>query len=98
MGTELGPSIVDGLIAKLASAGNYMEAGAVAERIARLPGLSEEQFKRIDRAWWGNDQLHGGALPTKAMRPFYVSNGREWPPPRPPEASAASEPSDEEPF
>lgn len=98
MGTELGPSIVDGLIAKLASAGNYMEAGAVAERIARLPGLSDEQFERIDQVWWGNDQLYYGALPTKAMRSFYVTNGRQWPPPRPPEASAAAEPSDDEPF
>lgn len=89
---ELGSSIVDGLLSALETAGNYYDAEAKAERVAALGSLTDEQFDRLDRIWWSNDQLHGGALPTRVMRPFYASCGRSWPPPRPSVAT------DEEPF
>lgn len=94
---ELGTTLLDGLLNALSAAGNYVDAGATAERIAALGSLSEENFRRLDNIWWGNDQLHGGVLPTRAMKPFYVSNGRTWPPPRE-QLTPASAILDEEPF
>lgn len=77
---ELGTSMVDGLLKALETAGNYVDAGATAERLVALGSMTDEQFERLDRAWWSNDQLHGGILPTRALEPFYKSNGRSWPP------------------
>lgn len=80
---EFGSSIIDGLFTSLAEVGDYMSAGSAAARIAELGVLSEDDFKRLDGIWWSNDQLYGGALPTREMAPFYKSNGRDWPPPKP---------------
>jgi hypothetical protein len=80
---ELGQSIIDGLFKALATAGDYISAGAAASRIAALGRLSEEDFQRLDHVWWSNDQAYTGILPTKALRPFYEANGRPWPPPKP---------------
>jgi hypothetical protein len=80
---DLGDTMVDGLLTALSEAGNYMTAGVTAERIASLETLTEDQFARLAGVWWQNDQLYGGALPTKALQPFYRRNGREWPPPKP---------------
>jgi hypothetical protein len=79
----LGTTMFDGLLAALESSGNYMDAGATANRIAALGTLSEEQFDRIDKVWWTNDQLFGGLLPTRAMKPLYLAHARAWPPPKP---------------
>lgn len=79
---ELGATVVEGLLSALKSAGNYMDAGATAQRIAALGTLTDDQFSLLDEIWWSNDQLHGGVLPTRAMKPFYQANGRDWPPPR----------------
>lgn len=78
---ELGPTVAEGLFAALQSAGNYIDAGAAAERIATLGFLSEEQFIRLDEIFWQNDQVNGGAPPPRALRPLYLQNGRVWPPP-----------------
>lgn len=80
---EFGQHLVDGLLSALEGVGNYIDAGAAVERLAELGSLSNEDFARLDRIWWSNDQLHGGVLATKAMKPFYVSNNRQWPPPKP---------------
>ncbi len=80
---ELGSSIADNLISALEAAGNYVSAGATAERLASLESLTAEQFSRLDAVWWSNDQLCGGNLPTQALRPFYRKNKRPWPPERP---------------
>ena len=79
---ELGERMVEGLLAALEVANNYMDAGATANRLATLSGLSPEQWNRLDEIYWKNDQLFTGALPTKALRPFYEHNGRAWPPTR----------------
>lgn len=79
---ELGAIVVEGLLSALKSAGNYMDAGATAQRIAAVGSLTDEQFSQLDDIWWSNDQLHGGVLPTRAMKPFYAENGRGWPPPK----------------
>jgi len=73
---ELGPAVVDGLLRALETAGNYVDAGAAADRLVALRGLNDEQFERLNKAWWSNDQLFRGYLPTQALRPFYGSNGR----------------------
>lgn len=80
---ELGSSIVDGLFSALAAAGNYVTAGATADQIAALGTLTTEQFDRLDKIWWSNDQLYGGVLPTRALQPLYLRNQRAWPPARP---------------
>ena len=77
---ELGDVVSDGLLTALRDAGNYMDAGAAAERIASLETLPDDKFAELDRIWLANDQLHGGILPTRAMKPFYKRNGRPWPP------------------
>ena len=80
---ELGDTVIDGLFAALETAGNYVDAGAAAERIASLGGLREDQFRRLDAIYWTNDQLYTGVLPSRALEPFYHQHGRNWPPPRP---------------
>lgn len=96
---ELGATVVDGLFTALGAAGNYVDAGATAERIAALGTLTGERFAQLDKIWWSNDQLYGGVLPTRAMEPFYKRNGRAWPPSMPEPAKAASTSlDDEEPF
>lgn len=84
---ELGGPMVDGLITALEQVGNYVDAGAAAERIRALGNLNEADWSRLDSAIWSNDQVHGGVLPTRSLEPFYVEHGRTWPPPKPAEPS-----------
>lgn len=97
---ELGQHVVDGLLSALENVGNYIDAGATATRLAELGDLSPADFARLDEIWWSNDQLHGGLLPTRAMKPFYEVNGRGWPPPKPapPSSPPAGWDPAEEPF
>lgn len=80
---ELGTPIVDGLFSALAAAGNYYDAEAAAQRIVALGSLPERDWDRLDVAYWSNDQVRGGVLPTRQLKPFYLSNGRSWPPVEP---------------
>ena len=80
---EFGEMMVDGLFSALVAAGNYMDAGATADRIATLSGLTSIQWARLDRIYWQNDQIHYGVLPTRALRPFYQRHGHPWPPLKP---------------
>lgn len=82
--SELGDTVLAGLLKALESANNYFDAEAAAKRITALGSPSEGLFRRIDEVWWRNDQLYGGVLPTKVMSRFYRDNGRDWPPPKPP--------------
>lgn len=93
---ELGPSILDGLFSALADAGNYIDAGAASERVAALESLAPRDWERVHEVWWSNDQIHGGVLATRAMRPFYEQNRQPWPPPKP--APPAPVDADEPPF
>jgi hypothetical protein len=93
---ELGPSIVDGLFNALAAAGNYVDAGAASERVAALESLAPRDWERLHEVWWSNDQLYGGVLATRALRPFYEKNGQPWPPPK--LALPAPAPAEEPPF
>ncbi|HYI60657.1 MAG TPA: toll/interleukin-1 receptor domain-containing protein [Acidimicrobiales bacterium] len=93
----LGDVVIDRLLQALGRARNYYDAEAVAARIASLGNLSDAQFERLDGVWWSNDQVYGGALPTKKMRPFYISRGRPWPPAKPAEEQSKNA-MDEEPF
>jgi hypothetical protein len=77
---ELGTTVSDGLFEALRSANNYMDAGTAAERIVALGSLTREQFRQLDDIFWSNDQVHGGGKPSRALRPFYQQNGRQWPP------------------
>lgn len=79
---DLGESMTDGLFASLESSNDYVSAGAAAQRITALGSLTDTQWGRLDRIFWVNDQIRGGVLPTKALKPFYLEHGRSWPPPR----------------
>lgn len=89
---ELGNTMTDGLFAALEAAGNYIDAGATADRIATLSGLTDEQWDRLDTIYWKNDQLFTGVLPRQALKPFYLRHAREWPPPKTVPPAAAADP------
>jgi hypothetical protein len=78
----LGDDVVSGLLQALAEAGNYVDAGAAAERIASMVNLSEELFTQLDHIYWTNPQVRGGVLANRGLRPFYQRLNREWPPPK----------------
>lgn len=88
---ELGRSIIDGLLGALERAGDFVSAGAAAERIARLGTLSPEDFTRLDTVYWKNDQIYGAVLANRELKPFYESHSRTFPPPKPVPRSAAPE-------
>lgn len=77
---ELGDSVVEGMFNALRDVGDYYSAQAAAKRLVTLDGLTDLQFQELDRIWWSNDQLYGGVLPTRVMKPYYLLNGRSWPP------------------
>lgn len=82
---SLGTSIIEGMFSALRDAGNYYDAEAAVKRLSTLGTLTDDQFAELGRIWWSNDQLCGSVLATRAMKPFYLSNGRSWPPERPAE-------------
>ncbi|GAA4660096.1 toll/interleukin-1 receptor domain-containing protein [Arthrobacter cryoconiti] len=88
---ELGETMTDGLFSALSEANNYIDAGATAGRIATLSSLTDLQWDQLNSIYWKNDQVRGGALPTKALRPFYYQHGRTWPPSK---AAAETGPAD----
>ena len=77
---DMGNSITDGLFSALSEAGNYYDAEAAAKRIVALGDLAEADWTRLDQAYWSNNQVHGGVLPTRQLKPFYERNSRAWPP------------------
>ncbi|HBX76495.1 MAG TPA: toll/interleukin-1 receptor domain-containing protein [Acidimicrobiaceae bacterium] len=96
-------TINDALLHALEEAGDYMSAGSAAARIARLKALSNRDLERLNSIFWHNDQVHGGVLATRELRPFYEANGWEWPPPKPaltglPPTDASDRAGEEPPF
>lgn len=83
---ELGSTIVDSLLQALSDAGNYYDAEAAAQRIVALGSLTDEDWTRLHAAYWSNDQVFGGVLPSRLLKPFYAAHGRDWPPPKPGDA------------
>lgn len=79
---ELGEAVAGGLIAALASGTSHIEASQIAERIVALPDLDEAQWRRLARACADNEQVHGGASPSRALQPFFHIHKRNWPPAR----------------
>jgi hypothetical protein len=81
--TDFTDRIVEGLMAALDDASDYYSAEAAAKRIVALGSLTEGSWAKLARAFWANDQVHGGVLPTRVLQPFYRENGKDWPPPKP---------------
>jgi hypothetical protein len=79
--TSFSNVIVDGLIHSLREAGDYYSAEAAAKRIVALGGLTDAGWSSLAAAFWANDQVRGGVLPTRVLRPFFAEHDREWPPP-----------------
>jgi hypothetical protein len=90
---DLGQTMVEGLFRALEESNNYIDAGATAQRIALLGDLNDEQWGQLSEIYWGNNQLYTGALPSKALRPFFENAGREWPPPKPDLLGVRTDPS-----
>ena len=82
--TDFTNRIVDGLMSALREASDYYSAEAAAKRIAALEQLTPVSWEKLADAYWANDQVHGGVLPTRVLKPFYLDNGQDWPPPKPP--------------
>jgi hypothetical protein len=80
---EFRDQIVEGLLAALRSAGNYMDAGATASRIATIDTLTPDQWTVLAEIFHINDQVGGGVLAHRALAPFYAQHGQAWPPPAP---------------
>ena len=85
---DLGESMTAGLFASLEASNDYVSAGAAAQRIAALGSLTDDQWDRLDKIFWMNDQIRGGVLPNKALKPFYQEHRRSWPPPKADEGTA----------
>jgi hypothetical protein len=81
--TDLADRVVEGLVQSLHDATDYYSAEAAAKRIASFGGLTDRTWQAVDEAYLANDQVHGGVLPSRVLRPFYEENGRTFPPPRP---------------
>jgi hypothetical protein len=82
--TSFSNFIVDGLMNVLRDAGDYYSAEAAAKRIVALGGLTETGWSSLAAAFWANDQVRGGVLPTRVLQPFFAAHEREWPPPKAP--------------
>ncbi|WP_029151243.1 toll/interleukin-1 receptor domain-containing protein [Microbacterium indicum] len=82
---EFSDQIVDGLLAALRSAGNYMDAGATAKRIATIETLTPKQWATLAEIYHENDQVGGAGLVGRALAPYYREHGQAWPPARPAE-------------
>lgn len=80
---ELGTAVTEGLFESLRTAPSYIDAGTAAKRVVSLGSLTENQWEQLDTIFWGNDQIYGGGLPSKALQPFYRENQRQWPPAKP---------------
>jgi hypothetical protein len=81
--TDFTNRIVDGLVQALAEASDYYSAEAAAKRIEALGALSETSWEKLNAAYHANDQVYGGLLPTRVLKPFYERNDRPWPPQEP---------------
>lgn len=79
----LGEQMTAGLFKSLETVGNYVDAGAAAERVAALGNLPHDNWVRLDEIYWSNNQLYTGVLVDKALRPFYAKNSRAFPPAKP---------------
>lgn len=82
---EFSDQIVDGLLASLSSAQNYIDAGATARRIATIDTLTPEQWDRLAEVYYSNEQVGRAGLVGKALGPYYRSHGKTWPPLQPAE-------------
>jgi len=80
--TDFTNRIVDGLMGALEEASDYYSAEAAAKRIVALGDLTESSWDRLSQAFWMNNQVHGGVLPTRVLQPFYREKSRDWPPPK----------------
>lgn len=80
---ELSDQIADGLLVALRSAGNYIDAGAAAQRIATIDSLTPQQWAALAGIYWSNDQVSGAVLVRRELVPYYETHGQTWPPPKP---------------
>jgi hypothetical protein len=93
--TDFTNRIAEGLMTALEEASDYYSAEAAAKRIVALGHLTESSWLKLAQAYWQNDQVHGGVLPTRVLEPFYRVHEKDWPPPKPasPRAPSSLEPS-----
>ena len=75
---------IERAIEALAHAGNCYDAESAAKDLATYDvPLTTELWEKFSAAFWANNQVHGGALPCKVLRAWFVSLKRSWPPAKP---------------
>lgn len=80
---EFSDQIVEGLLAALRAAENYMDAGATAKRIATIDTLTPAQWAELAEIYHANDQVGGAGLVGRELAPYYRAHSQSWPPTRP---------------
>jgi hypothetical protein len=80
---EFSDQIVDGLLASLSAADNYIDAGATARRIATIDTLTPQQWTKLAEIYHSNDQVRRAGLVGQALAPYYRGHGQPWPPTQP---------------
>lgn len=78
-----GDDLFERLIVGLEKARSYPDAGAAAKRIAALGGLTDSQWERLRQVYWSNSQAYSSVLVEKVLKPLYLENERDYPPPKP---------------
>lgn len=82
---EFSDQIVEGLLAALSAAQNYIDAGATARRIATIDTLTPQQWAKLAEIYHSNDQVGRAGLVGQALAPYYRDHGQVWPPTQPAE-------------
>jgi hypothetical protein len=67
------------LLAALENARSYQAAGGAGDALKEFDALSPEQWTELDRIFLANDQVCGGALARRALKPLYDRHGRTFP-------------------
>jgi hypothetical protein len=67
------------LIAALRDAPNFRDAGKAAEALNGFDTFTPQQWKDLDQVYLDNDQVHGGVLAHRGLKPLYARHKREFP-------------------
>ena len=83
---EFSDQIVEGLLASLGAAENYLDAGATASRIATIDTLTAHQWETLAKIYHSNDQVARASVVSRELAPFYRKHAQTWPPAEPSQA------------
>jgi TIR domain len=67
------------LISALSEARSYNDAGRAASALNGLDALTASQWAELDQVYLDNNQVHGGALALRGLKPLYSRHNRNFP-------------------